>query len=233
MIHSVTKAIRGAGQRTFSRGPWHASKWVWHHVYERFQERILRVDTARFDDWKGVIGDDSCHDYEPLAYRCIKKALALIESTPKDVFLDYGSGKGRAVLVAARQPFRRVIGVELLEKLCEIARANIERTRGKLICQRVEVIAADATEFAVPNDVTVIYLYNPFWGDVMTDVQQQILESLRRAPRMLTIINLIPSQQVDAFSKLNWLSCQMERTELWENVDCVIYQHLPNSNSTP
>ena len=126
-----------------------------------------------------------------------------------------------------------MIGVELLEKLCEIARENIERARRKLICQQVEVIAADATKFAVPNDVTVIYLYNPFWGEVMTDVQQQILESLRRAPRMLTIINLIPSQQVDAFSKLNWLCCQIERTELWENVDCVVYQHLPNLKSTP
>ena len=29
---------------------------------------------------------------------------------PSSVFLDYGAGKGRAVCVAATQPFRRVVG---------------------------------------------------------------------------------------------------------------------------
>ncbi len=42
----------------------------------------------------------------------------------QDTFLDYGSGKGRALLAAARFPFGRVIGVELNEGECEIARSN-------------------------------------------------------------------------------------------------------------
>src|ERR1700719_3166712 len=40
-------------------------------------------------------------------------------------FVDIGAGKGRALLLAAELPFRKVIGVELSEELARIAQKNI------------------------------------------------------------------------------------------------------------
>src|SRR3984957_17090364 len=40
-------------------------------------------------------------------------------------FVDLGSGKGRALLLASDYPFREIIGVELSPELDQIARANI------------------------------------------------------------------------------------------------------------
>ncbi len=42
-------------------------------------------------------------------------------------FVDVGSGKGRALLLASDYPFRKIIGVELSPELDRIARANIAR----------------------------------------------------------------------------------------------------------
>ena len=46
-------------------------------------------------------------------------------------FVDLGSGKGRALLLASDYPFREVIGVELSPKLDRIARDNIARYAGR------------------------------------------------------------------------------------------------------
>src|SRR5580704_1717125 len=46
-------------------------------------------------------------------------------------FLDLGSGKGRTLLMASDYPFRRIIGVELLPSLDEIARENLRQYKSE------------------------------------------------------------------------------------------------------
>src|SRR5712671_731625 len=41
-------------------------------------------------------------------------------------FIDFGSGKGRAMLVASQFHFRQVIGIELNPNLADIAQSNID-----------------------------------------------------------------------------------------------------------
>jgi SAM-dependent methyltransferase len=81
---------------------------------------------------------------------------------PGDVFLDPGSGKGRAVLLAARYPFKRVIGVEFSESLTAIARRNMATFRARLRCHDVELVTADVVDYRIPDDVSVVYMFNLF-----------------------------------------------------------------------
>ncbi len=225
MLNMIVKAVCGAGRRFVCRGPCHAMRWVCHHVYERYREWILGVDTASFDRWIGSIGHDACHDYEPMSYACIERTLGKLSIRPgRDVFLDYGCGKGRAVIVAATLPFARVIGVELMDDLCDIARANVRKAARSLVCKDVEIVAADATQYEVPDDATVIYFYNPFWDEVLAAVQERIRASLVRNPRKLSIVYLLNPGQHDAFAQLDWLDRVSDEPELWENVRCVIYE---------
>ncbi len=224
-LKSLKKGVCGFGSRLFRRGPRHAARWVWHHVYERYREWTLGIDTAGFDQWKGSLANMPCHDYEPMAYSCLERALEPLTIDPeRDVLLDYGCGKGRALVVAAMLPFRRVIGIDLLDNLCQIAQDNIERSRDKLQCQDVEIVACDATQYDVPDDVTVIYLYNPFWGEVMEAVQDRIRASLVRSPRKLTIVYLLNTGQVDTFARHNWLKRVTDESEMWERVRWVVYE---------
>lgn len=103
------------------------------------------------------------------------------------VFLDYGAGKGRALVLAARHGFAKGVGVELSPELCAVARTNIARYPGAL-----EVTCADAAAFEVPTDVTVAFLFNPFGAATMTAVVDRIDESLLRKPRDFHVVYLYP-----------------------------------------
>ncbi len=133
--------------------------------------------------------------YEPSGWLDLRRVLRPHEVEPDDVFLDLGSGKGRIVLQAARYPFRRVIGVELSASLGRIAAANVAARRDELRCADVKLVTADATRYAIPDDVTVVYLYNPFRGAVFASVVDRLVESLDRAPRPLRIIYRTPLEE--------------------------------------
>jgi len=133
--------------------------------------------------------------YEPSGWSYLQRALPRESVAPDEVFLDYGSGKGRIVYQAARYPFARVIGVEVSEELNEVARANIERKRRKLACGDVELVTADAAGFDVPDEVTVAYLFYPFVGDTFRAVMGKLVESLERRPRRVRLIYVCPVLQ--------------------------------------
>ncbi len=78
-------------------------------------------------------------------------------------FIDFGSGKGRALLMASRYPFRRILGVELLPSLHRIAQENLAQYRNdSQQCFALESVCADATNFPMPEGPLLIYLFNPF-----------------------------------------------------------------------
>jgi SAM-dependent methyltransferase len=83
-------------------------------------------------------------------------------------FIDLGAGMGRAVLLAAEFPFRRVVGVELHPTLARIARRNMAlwRAAGRARAP-MRMICGDATAFEPPPGPCVAFLFNPFAGPVL------------------------------------------------------------------
>lgn len=130
--------------------------------------------------------------HDPSDWLATRRALARLKITSDDVFVDYGSGLGRAVLVAASFPFRRVIGVEVSEELTERARENLARNAHRLRSTEVELVTADALTWAVPADLSVAYLYCPFTGDVFDRVLAKLFESVDEHPRPLRIVYNYP-----------------------------------------
>ena len=99
-------------------------------------------------------------------------------------FVDLGSGKGRALVLAADLPFRRIIGVEFSRELHVIALRNIERLQpGTVRGRRIESVWSDAAEFAFPQEPLVVHFFNPFFGPVMTRVLDNLKASVADAPR--------------------------------------------------
>jgi hypothetical protein len=131
-------------------------------------------------------------EYRASAWRHLGRALEGREIDRSDVLLDYGCGKGRIVYQAASLPFRRVIGVEISRDLLDVAQRNVERNRHRLVCQDVELVCGDARTYEVPQDVTYVYMYNPFIGDVFRAAFGNLLRSLAHRPRRLTLIYVHP-----------------------------------------
>jgi hypothetical protein len=131
--------------------------------------------------------------YEPSGWRFLRRGLKRREVTKDAVFVDFGSGKGRVVYeAAARYSFARVIGVEISERLNEVARSNIERNRKRLKCKDVELVTCDAAVYAIPDDMTFGYFYFPFAGDTFRVVVENIVASLERKPRRVRLIYASP-----------------------------------------
>lgn len=170
--------------------------------FRRLRARIVRARERRTGvETSGEVGlEDLCIagegrvSYTPSAPRRIRRALALTEVTPDDVFADFGSGKGRVLLEAARLPFRRVIGVELSETLNAIARANLDAARPRLACRDVEIVTADLSEWPVPDDLPVAYFYNPLTGEGFRRALENLLASADRRPRNLRIVYVNPAE---------------------------------------
>jgi hypothetical protein len=144
-------------------------------------------------------------DYEPSPWLVLRRALPKAEVCADDVFLDFGSGKGPIVLQAAQYPFRRVIGVELAPELHAIAQRNVARALPTLACRNIELVNSDALEYTVPDDVTVVYFYNPFLGSVFARVVRELQASLRRRPRTLRIVYMNPVEEsalIDAGARI-------------------------------
>jgi len=105
------------------------------------------------------------------------------------VFIDLGSGKGRALLMASNYPFRRILGVELLPALHLAAQDNISRYRGESQkCFALESICSDATEFSFPPEPTVLFLFNPFPESALRQVIATLESSLAPHPRQVYVL---------------------------------------------
>jgi SAM-dependent methyltransferase len=160
---------------------------------EQFANRLL----DRGLDTSGDAGEPE-HDhpdrvrYVPSAWHVLPRALRYIGVSDHDTFVDFGCGKGRIVHQAAKRPFRRVIGVEISPALAEIARRNLAARRHEHRSRSVEIVVADATEFPVPDDLTIAYLFHPFKDETFETVLRGIIDSIDRHPRRVRLIYLDP-----------------------------------------
>jgi SAM-dependent methyltransferase len=104
-------------------------------------------------------------------------------------FIDFGSGKGRVLLVASHYPFRQVLGVEFSSELHHIAQENIRRYQSPARrCQAVHSICVDAATFALPEHACVLYFNNPFAGPVFARVLRNVQLAHERASRKVYVL---------------------------------------------
>jgi hypothetical protein len=123
-----------------------------------------------------------------------RSLLRLIRRVPEAdlsefTFVDYGSGKGKVLLVAAEHPFRMVVGVEFSPALHREAVANIDRFRsGRTHCAVIHSEMVDATCYEFPEGDCVLFFFAPFGGEVLEKTLGNIDDSLQANPRKVYLI---------------------------------------------
>ena len=160
-------------------------------------DRRYGVETSEFAhlDQFGLAHHERVY-YSPANWGTLRRALPAHEVCADDVFVDLGSGKARMVLeAAARFPFRKVIGVELTEELTEVARANLASTRLRVRSDRVDLVQSDVLDYQIPDDVTVVFLNNPFRGEIFAAAITNLLASVDRNPRPVKVVYFNPVEE--------------------------------------
>lgn len=132
-----------------------------------------------------------CHAYGASSYGNIRRIIRALHVQPgsRDVLVDFGSGKGRVLVLAAMHPFDRLIGVERSPDLNDIARQNIARARARLTCQNIDLVTTDAAAYELSDDTTIVYFASPFGGGILDAVLDKVQASLIRAPRRLRVVS--------------------------------------------
>lgn len=153
-------------------------------------------------------------------------------------FIDLGCGKGRAVLLASRMPFRDVVGVELHPQLAATAQANLQRWQAAGSTLPARIICADApTALAnLLDGPTLLYLYNPFRASVVREVLQTVLSTCDRAAP-LDILYLYPEhedvfREFPAFERLWYREIPIAPEDEGDGISaptdpCSLYRLLP------
>ena len=162
--------------------------------------RLLNPHEEYWDRKLGVRGDlnDPARSnyYMPTSYADLLKVFRRAHLGSNDVFVDLGSGMGRAVFLASYLGVRKSIGLELVASLHEAAEAN--RRRGNW--PNVEFHLGDARETIFP-EVTLLWMFNPFGPAIMEEMLAMLRE--KRTGR-LRIIYLNPLHD-DELERAGWL----------------------------
>jgi hypothetical protein len=166
------------------------SRWYW----DRSFDRRFHTDTSgqiSLDDL-GVSSPNRPYGvyYEPTSTKIFRYILAHVKiEYEKFVFVDFGSGKGRTLLLASSLPFKAIVGVEFSSTLHAIALNNIAIYRSeRQRCRDITSVCADAADYELPKQDTAFYFYHPFDTPVMSKVLDRIQASVAETPRKIVII---------------------------------------------
>jgi SAM-dependent methyltransferase len=119
---------------------------------------------------------------EPERFRTVMAAV------PADfrefTFVDFGSGKGRALLLASEYPFKKIVGLEFSRELHDAAVLNIEHYRSDTQkCRAIESLVMDFVEFDFPAEPLVLYFFDPSDERVIRRVMEKVERSVGESPR--------------------------------------------------
>jgi hypothetical protein len=182
------------------------------------------VDTdGRFGGWTYLSDLDipssnwiDGNDYaaiEPLRFQRVMAGFDI--AFENCTFIDFGSGKGRALLLASEFPFKRILGLEFSPELHRTAEENIRRYRSATQkCHDIQSSNVDFANYALPPEPSVLFLFNPCRIQVLTRVANQISRSLSAHPRPLYIAYVAPTpEQEQLFASAAFLEKICENME--------------------
>lgn len=199
------------------------SRVIWKNVLREYWQRENRRFDRRHNTNTGgsieiadlaVVGNNAQYGvrYEPTPLRTFRHIMAQL---PRDLhdytFVDFGSGKGRALLLASHYGFHKIVGVEFAKDLHAIALRNLANYRStKQRCTDIEAVLGDAAEFPVPTTPCILYFCQPFDGEVERRVLENVERSLATHPRPLFMVFLLPHTKLNRKALL----AMLQRKEL-------------------
>ena len=187
------------------------------HRYNAWQERRFDrhfgISTAGIEYDLAGLGATGQHlaqaeAYEPIQLPVFKTIMDALTIDPRNyAFIDFGAGKGRALVLAAEQGFRHVIGIEFASSLYEMAARNIAayRRRRNGRAPPMDLLCADAVHFRFPDEDALLFFYNPFNSEVLSKVCRNLEIAYRARPRSLVIAYRNPLHS-SVFDSLDFLT---------------------------
>jgi len=107
--------------------------------------------------------------FETISYAHLKSSLMFAYNLGFDKFLDIGCGLGRSLVVANEVGFIDLYGVDISDNLISRCQNNMSK-----VGVSASLSCIDVADFDVPSGKLVIYLFNPFGEERMTDLVSRL-----------------------------------------------------------
>ena len=140
-------------------------------------------------------------------------------------FVDVGSGKGAAVLMASEFPFRRLIGLELTAELIKVARANVQKFNAATGAQLDPLwVHCDFFKWPLPDEPLLFFFNNPFPDQITLEALDHLerVVSAHRHP-VLLVFRKAPKVAGD----------HLHRSAVWRPLRLAPYWRVYAAGPTP
>lgn len=127
------------------------------------------------------------NQYQP-STDALVKVLKRFPISEEDAIIDLGCGKGKAMYLMGRFPFKKIYGYDLSKELVHIANQNFQ----KLQLSRCHAIQADAMTYLDYDEFNYFYIFNSFPQEIFQVMIGHVMESISRRPRDCYFIYLHP-----------------------------------------
>lgn len=201
---------------------------IWQTV-GKINDKIFRSG-ADFSGWmtpeeSGIKGSPG-HVYRPTTDQ-LRRVIKRFSINEKDAFLDVGCGKGKAMYLMRKLPFRKICGYDLSHKLVEIANNNFK----KLKLTKCEAFQADAMDFTDYDEFNYIFLWNPFPPEVFKVMMGHLMDSIERNPRKIVLIylNSVNHDWIEASTPFR-IVYKSKSVHPWFTYSC--YENIIGSNNS-
>ena len=125
-------------------------------------ERIIELDEVGIDK---TMGSRS----ETISYGKLKSVLSFARTERFDRLCDIGCGLGRSFIVGKECGFSEFYGVGISSEIIDLCKINLSK---KDISAHLK--SCDVDDYSLPNGKLVIYLFNPFGLEKMTNLAEKI-----------------------------------------------------------
>lgn len=220
-IHETLASVKRVGLRA-------TGQLAVARLYDMAFDTRWGVDTAKRAELDELeIDEDTVSKgqmYQPTGVLAFAEVLQKVAFPNPGVFVDYGCGKGRTLLLASRLPLQRVVGIEFSGELCDAARKNAEifakkgQSRAPISIEHI-----DAVKYSYRGDENIFYFFYPFDADLMNRVLDGIDASLRAIPRDAVLVYYYPIHREVLDGRGTF---RLEQSFALFGYDCLVYRHL-------
>ncbi len=160
-------------------------------ILRSFLENLFEYRNKKKFSQMGVAHPDFCNNLgetnarsifkdanenQPSSFYSLNKAFKLIKLKPTEISLaDIGCGSGRVLSFGMLSGFKEVYGVDLDKSGLEKAQQNCETMHRNGATTTFALTYADASTYAIPKNVNVIYMFNPFGEKTMSKIVENII----------------------------------------------------------
>ena len=160
----------------------------WREFTLRLRVYLGQIDLKNVSTDALGFPDECGHEYSNSGGLHLVKVLDSLKITQQDSIIDFGSGKGGALITLSNYPFAKITGIELSSDLVAIAKENLR----KLKIRNIDMVVGDATDLTELEGYNYFYFFNPFPANIMRAVVENIETSLIKKPRKVVIIYFNP-----------------------------------------